>query len=799
MYNHRALGRPLSRSLLASALLAVIAAPGYAQTPAAETTTGQQHESDQRFTFAIAAQPLLDALGEFTAITGIAVLRTSDEPLTGSAPAVHGQLTAEQALQRLLASSGLTYSRTSPRAVTLLPVPSDGVLNLSDVNIDANRLQSAWGPVDGYVAKAGSTATKTDTPIIETPQSISVVTRDQITDTHAQSLRDVLGYTAGVIATEADDRTTDTFVLRGFQIANSTYRDGMRYMSNIYDGTQEPYGMERVEVLRGAASVLFGQAAPGGIINVVSKLPTTEERHEIKAEVGSNNRRQLATDHGGSLTEDGSLSYRLTALQRDSDTMVDHVPDDRTYIAPALTWRPDDATSVTLQATYQKSRTTYVYGLPAEGTINGTPFGHISRHLFTGVPGYDKTDVTFWNIGYLFEHAFSDTLKVRQNLRYFESENDMPAVSLEAYDAATGTISRTAQDRQDNSHNILADTQLEWRQHSGRFEHVLLGGLDYSNKYHRSERYLRTASPLNLYGPSTGSVSSTATPNLYSSRTRVEQTGLYLQDQIKFDGKWVLLLGGREDRARSVDEGLFVAEKYTSQDSVFTGRAGLVYLADNGLAPFISYSESFEPQSGNDNGSAFKPTEGEQYELGIRYQPAGSNTLLSAAVYQLTQKNVLTPNPVDATRQVQTGEVRSRGLELEAKTDLGDHSSITASYAYTDAEVTKSNSANLGQKNAGMPRNMFSVWGNHRFGEVGPGQLRVGAGARYVDKVSGLFDSAVVSPSYTLFDAMLGYEIGPWDLTLNATNLTDEDYVSYTYAAFYGAERTLTAGVAYRW
>ena len=248
MYNHRALGRPLPRSLLASALLAVIAAPGYAQTPVAETTTGQQHESDQRFTFAIAAQPLLDALGEFTAITGIAVLRTSDEPLTGSAPAVHGQLTAEQALQRLLASSGLTYSRTSPSAVTLLPVPSDGALNLSDVNIDANRLQSAWDAVDGYVAKAGSTATKTDTPIIETPQSISVVTRDQITDTHAQSLRDVLGYTAGVIATEADDRTTDTFVLRGFQIANSTYRDGMRYMSNIYDGTQEPYGMERVEV-----------------------------------------------------------------------------------------------------------------------------------------------------------------------------------------------------------------------------------------------------------------------------------------------------------------------------------------------------------------------------------------------------------------------------------------------------------------------------------------------------------------------------------------------------------------------
>ncbi|MEN0107749.1 MAG: TonB-dependent receptor plug domain-containing protein, partial [Pseudomonas sp.] len=426
MPSRRALTRPLTLSLLTSALLVT---PSFAQSASDSAT--QQAPAAQRFHFAIAAQPLLDALGEFTAVTGIAVLRTSDEALSGRAPAVSGELSAEQALQRLLAGSGYGFSRTSPTTLTLQPLPPDGALSLPGATINGNAEQSAYAPVSGYVAKAASTATKTDTPIIETPQSISVVTRDQITDIHAQNLRDALGYTAGVIATEADDRTTDSFVLRGFQITGNTYRDGMRYMGNIYDGSQETYGMERIEVLRGASSVLFGQAAPGGIINVVSKLPTRDELHEIKVESGSNDRNQIATDHGGELSD--TLSYRFTALERKSDTTTDHVPDDRTFIAPSLTWQPSEDTSLTLLATYQKSRTAYVYGLPASGTITHNPNGHISRHTFLGEPGYDKAEIEAWDIGYRFEHAFSDDLKVRQNLRYFEAENNMPSVWIDTY------------------------------------------------------------------------------------------------------------------------------------------------------------------------------------------------------------------------------------------------------------------------------------------------------------------------------------------------------------------------------
>lgn len=783
----------LARTLLASALLATLAAPMQAHSSEAASEQRQP-----QFQFDIPSQPLLDALGEFTATTGIAVLRTTEEQLAGQAPAVRGRYTADQAMGLLLQGSGLSF-RHSAGSITLERPSGDGTLDLSQIDISASGQQSAFGPVSGYVATAAGTATKTDTPIIETPQSISVVTRDQITDIHAQSLRDVLGYTAGVIATEADDRLTDTFVLRGFQISGSTFRDGMRYMSNIYDGTQEPYGMERVEVLRGASSVLFGQAAPGGIINVVSKLPTREELHEIKAETGSNDRHQLATDHGGALTD--TLSYRFTALQRRSDTTTDHVPDDRTYIAPSLTWQPDDATSLTLLASYQKSRTAYVYGLPAEGTVLPNPNGHISRHTFTGEPGYDKSVITAWDIGYRFEHAFNDDLKVRQNLRYFESENDMPSVWLDSFiDPQMTTVARGAQDRVDDSRNFVVDTQLEARFHHQRVEQTVLAGVDYGDRHLQTDRYDYDLTPLNVFNPVYGGTFTARGPAPFSSRNRTRQSGIYLQDQIKFDEKWVLLLGGRQDWAKQKEDALYGNDRSRQDSDAFTTRVGLVYLADNGLAPFVSYSESFEPQAGRSRaGQDFDPTEGEQYEIGIRYQPPGSNALYSAALYQLTRSNVLTTDPVNTNFQVQTGEIRSRGLELEAKADIGSNASVTASYAYTQAEVTKSNSGNEGQKTGGMPRNMFSVWGDYRFGQVGPGELRAGTGVRYVDEVPGLFSTRIVAPSYTLVDAMLGYAMGPWDLTLNVTNLTDEDYLSYTYAAFYGAERQVTAGVAYRW
>ena len=791
-----------------AALIAIALAAGTAGGATALAAGQTPLDAAQRKPYDIPAGPLGQTLSRFALQEGIALSFAPALTDGRQSPGASGSLTAQEAAARLLAGSGLELAPAAGGAYTLRPqpAPSPGVTSLQPIEVAA-RPESAWGPVQGYVATRSATGSKTDTPLLEIPQSVTVVAREQIEDTASRSLGQALRYSAGVLPQEGDDHTTDAFILRGFQVAgySSAYRDGMKYMGNIYDGVQEPYGLERVEVLRGAASVLYGEAAPGGIINAVSKQPTLEPLHELRVDGGSYDRRQIATDHGGALDEAGKWSYRLTALARESGTMVDHVPDDRIYIAPALTWRPSSRTSLTLQGTYQHSETAYVYGLPPEGTILPNPNGRIPTRRFIGEPGYDKADVTFRDIGYRFEHAFNDTLKVRQNLRYFSARNDMPSAWAAGFVPGSDMreIMRGAQDRVDESSNFVVDTQVQADLRHGAFAHTVLAGVDYSDRNHRTERYNRTLAPLDLYSPQYGGALGPAEPALNSSDTDTRRMGVYLQDQAKIAGKWVVLLGGRYDWARDTSRALFMDMQDTERSEAFTVRAGLVYLADNGLAPFVSFSQSFEPTSGTArDGSRFEPTEGEQYELGLRYQPPGSNMLLSASVYQLTQTNVLTPDPVDpAFYQVQTGEVRSRGVELEAQLPVGRDLRLVAAYAYTDAVTTRSNNPDeVDQQRGGVPRHMASLWADYRLTALGLPQARLGAGVRYVGDSTGLFAAGYEVPSYTVVDAMASYETGPWTFTLNANNLADRKYVaSYTYGAFYGQRRTVTASLSYRW
>ncbi len=754
----------------------------------------------------IAPGPLGPALTRYAAASG--VLLSFDPALVQgrTTGGLRGTHTPRAGLERLLAGSGLALRAARDGGYTIEPAAAPGVSTLTPLTITGVNQESAWGPVNGRVARRAATGTKTDTPLIETPQSITVVGREFIEDSHAQKIGEVLRYTAGVITQEGVDRTTDAFIVRGFQLVGygSTYRDGMKYMGNVYDGTQEPYGLERVEVLRGASSVLYGQSSPGGIINAVSKLPTDEPLHEIRAELGNFDRRQIATDHGGRLDEAGKWTYRLTALARDSDTMVQHVPDDRVFLAPSLRWRPSAATSLTLLGTYQRSKTAYIYGLPMVGTLQDNPNGRIPTRRFLGEPGEDSATMTFKDIGYRLEHSFNDTLTLRQNLRYFEARNDMPSASTGAWlGADQRLIARGFQDRVDESSNFVVDTQLQARLRQGELAHTVLLGVDYSDRSHRSERYNRTLAPLDVYAPVYGATPGPRVAALNSSDNDSRRMGVYLQDQMKWRDKWVLLLGGRYDWARNTTRALFLPREATERDEAFTGRAGLVYLADNGLAPFVSYSQSFEPQSGTDRqGASFDPTEGEQYEIGIRYQPANSQMLLSAALFQLTQSKVLTPDPVAPTMfQVQTGEIRSRGLELEASVPVADDLRLMAAYAYTDARITRSNNpAEVDTRRGATPRHQASLWADYRFTRLGLPQLRAGAGVRYVGTTKGLFNTNARVPAYTIADAMMSYEAGRWTYTLNVNNIADKDYVaSYTYGAFYGQRRTVVAGATYRW
>ncbi|MES2026189.1 MAG: TonB-dependent siderophore receptor [Pseudomonadota bacterium] len=762
--------------------------------------------------FDIPAGPLDATLTRIARQSGQIISLQPEQMQGRSAPAVRGEMSAEQAYRQALQGSGLELFVTGSGALNLRPVPTGTVSTLPEVKVKGSAQEDASGSAHGYVAKRSATGTKMDSSIIETPQSISVVTAQEMEVTKPQSLTDALAYTAGVFRSEGNDRTADRLYIRGFgadAIEGSLYRDGMKYMVNAFNGKQEVYGLERIEVLKGAASVLYGSAAPGGIINTVTKRPTTETLREVNMEVGSYNRKQISADLGGALTDDGVWSYRLTALKRDSDTFVDFVPDDRIYVAPALKWQPSAATSLTLLSHYQKSKTKYVFGFPAEGTILPNPNGRIPVNRYLGEPDRDRAVSTIESIGYIFEHAFSDTLRLRNNVSFFKASTSMPATWPNDgvfEDASMRTVGRYAESRrEDKSSSIAIDVSLEYKWKLGEAANTLLAGIDHTKQEHQSERWLQSPSSLDLYNPVYGIPYNGAATfrNFPASRKeRAWLTGAYLQNQTKIDDKWVVLLGGRQDKAKNGRSPLFGPEEWKDEkSSAFSGRAGLVYLADNGLAPFVSWSESFQPQSGSDRaGNRFDPTTGRQYEVGVRYQPKGSNTLLSAVVYQLTRQNVTTTDPTDNAYQVQTGEVRSRGLELEAKVQVTRSFGLVAAYAYTDARTIRSNDAgDVGKRTGAVPYNQFSAWGDYNFHALGMPGLKAGAGVRYVGSTVGTYLDVKV-PAFTLLDAMVAYEVGHWRYAFNITNLTDKVHVTNCIdVCYYGEPRRAVATASYRW
>ncbi|QEI09289.1 TonB-dependent siderophore receptor [Pigmentiphaga aceris] len=785
----------------------------------ANAQTSAQTNANQLAAYDLPAGPL-DAT-----LTGIArragrIIAVDPSLVRGrnSAP-VRGNLSVEQAFAQALTGSGLEIVSSgngnySLRAAPPRPeaaAPRNTVLPTVTVTADTEQ-ESPTGPVYGYVARRSATATKTDTPIVETPQSISVVGTEEIEMLKAQGLQDVLGYVAGVARNEAADRTTDQFFLRGFQATSdlgTMYRDGLRYGVTRYDGRQELYGLERVEVLKGASSVLFGAAAPGGIINTVSKRPTAQPLRELNVETGSFQRKQISGDFGGPLDNDGVWSYRLTGLKRDSNSFVDHVPDDRDYLSGALKWQPSAATSLTLLAEYQKDKTVYVYGLPAEGTVLPNINGRIPRNRFVGEPGFDRFETKRVSVGYQFEHAFDAQWKLRNSLRYTRMDNDFPYVEIwgGVSDDQRRTGMRWATLRQDNSSSIVSDTSVEYRVTQGPVKHTVLVGLDYSAPREETERYTLEASALDLFAPIyTGAIGTERIPNTFSYRNKATRLGVYMQDQLKIADKWVVLLGGRYDTVRYDDVGVFGGVRADNErNHAFTGRAGLVYLADNGLAPFASYSESFEPSTGvGRDGNRFEPSKGRQIEAGLRFQPNGTSTMLSAAVYQLERRNVLVSDPQNSDFNIQAGKARSRGLELEARTRIGRNANLIAAYAYTDARTTQASPAtpeDNGKRLDSVPYNQLSVWSDYGFGDFGLPGLRIGAGVRYVDSTRGAaHGNSVTVPSFLLVDAMLSYTTGPWKLALNITNLTDKTYVaSCTYGCFYGEPRKAIATATYRW
>ncbi|MFC3125596.1 TonB-dependent siderophore receptor [Pseudoroseomonas globiformis] len=707
-------------------------------------------------------------------------------------------------------------------ALSIAPVRAQGALELPTVEVGATAWRS-WEHVPGYVAPQTTTGSKVDVPLIEAPQSVGVVTRDQMDDQAAQTVSDALRYTAGVLPEVRPSGRYDSVFVRGFggggtDAAYVNFLDGLRMGrgANYAVPNVDPWLLERIEVLRGPASVLYGQTGAGGIVNLVSRRPAADQVQEVRIEAGSNGRLMAGFDLGGRANDEGTVLFRLTGMGRINDTQYDYISEQRLAIAPAITWRPDDNTSFTVLASFQDDPEAGFYNfVPASGTVLFNPNGRLGSNLFVGDPNYQKESKRQATIGYQLEHRFDEVWTARQNFRFGTIASNREIVTMGApIGGPNGAVwNRRALFAREHAYTFALDNQLQAEFDTGALRHVVLAGLDWSRAQSKSRIGVSTNVPtLNLYAPVYWQ--NIAAPTAVTPTSNItDQLGLYLQDLISYD-RWRLNIGLRHDWATS-EANQRAAGTHTSQsDSATTWRAGLLYLFDNGLAPYVSYSTSFLPNSGTFSpargGNPFDPTEGEQYEAGIKYQPPGRSSFVQAAIYHITQKNVLTQDPNSLLFSIQEGEIRSRGFELEGRAALTEGLHVIGSYSYIDAEITRSTQAGVqGNPVPQVPHHIASGWANYTFRDGPLRGLSFGGGVRYVGETSGTNTDSFKVPEVTLFDAAIRYDLGAvlpkadgLQLTVNGTNLGDKEFVASCSTAtncFFGQRRLILAGVNYRW
>lgn len=753
--------------------------------------------------FKLPAQPLAQTIQSIASQANVQVLFAANLVAGKQAPAITGELTPQQALQQALAGSGLQLLVQDGRTFLIQPLAQAAAL--APVRVEAGQNlqpEQATGPVAGLVAKKSRSATKTDSDINSTAQAITVAGSEQMRSQQSKSLAEVLRYMPGVQAEGwGNDTRMEFFYMRGFEAAadKGLYRDGLALHTYGYNGWRiEPYGLERVEVLRGPNSVLYGQANPGGLVNVVSKRPQADAANELAVTVGSFARKQLALDVGAALNEAETVRGRVVGLWREADSQTDFVFDDRAYFAPSLSWQPSAATELTLFAHYQRDKIGGNSYLPIRGTLQDNPFGTLPAKRNVGEPG-NRFNTEQQSLGYELRHDFSDDIRLTHSLRYGRTDVDYNSVYGIGLEADDRTVTRNDFRVDERLRHLASDTRVQWQQSLAAAKSTLLLGVDWLRDETNGQRLWGDAPSIDAYAPVYGQP--LTTPAAYHDKREVmSQLGAYLQHQLAFDNGWHTLLGLRHDRAmtRSFDHP--TGERSEEKTNASSGRAGVLYRFANGFAPYLSYSESFQPQSGKDErGQAFRPTTAQQWEGGFKFGPADERWRLAVALFDLNKFNVLTRDAASSNpdAQVQQGQVRARGAELEWQGKLAAGLQLTANYSYTPTRVVKDNSGKQGKVLSISPEQLASLWLDYRQDGwlFGAGVRHIGAS--WVDEANTLR-----IPAATLLDAGISYQLKNWQAALNVQNLADKAYIGVCFEGSgcnYGGRRNVQLTGRYRW
>lgn len=691
-----------------------------------------------------------------------------------------------------------------------------GSVSLDELSVEA---QSPTFGTTGFVATRSTAGMKSNASILETPGTVSVITREELDVRGVQDINLATAYTPNVTAIDyPGGQGAPTFTLRGFNTINfeNVYEDGLRYGFNIYDQNIEPYAYERIDVIKGPLSVLYGAGQPGGIVNLVSKRPSFVRSNEVFIQGGSYGRVQGGFDLTGPVEDAPQFAYRITGLVRQADTQVARSPDDRIYISPAITWKPDADTSLTVLAKYANyGRGGSEQSLPIVGTILPSSVGFIKRDLFVGQPNLNKELVDNRSISYLFDHSFAPGWIFHSAFRYLETDSKYQATTLD-FPLSESLLSITPYIRNQNSRAILADNHVEGRFETGPVEHNIVVGVDYQNYVRRNKQYLgQDDYVLDLYSPAySNTINIPKDQFALIQRQSVQQIGLYGQDQLKFGG-FILTGSIRNDfyssRVTSTSDFVPVMPVSTQDVSALSYRGALGYELGYGVVPYVSYATSFNPQVGGTtrNGTSLSPNEAHQIEGGVKYQPPGSNALVTASYFEITQTNIARPDPTFIGALVATGEATSKGFEIEGKTTFDNGISLIAGYTHLDTRVTKDTLLAIGSRLPNAPEDALSLFVDYAFPLASPlGGLRAGGGVRYIGARTDATNKDSL-PSYVLVDASISYDLARLDpswkgatASITGSNLFDERYFSPAFQQGFvreGFRRSVLGTIAYKW
>ncbi|MFM4713531.1 TonB-dependent siderophore receptor [Aeromonas veronii] len=682
-----------------------------------------------------------------------------------------------------------------------------GVLSLSGLLVSLPLMAeqtTAELPKASETMVVTGTAMKVEVPMAETPRAVSVVNREELDQHAVLQLDEAIRYRSGVLTgLYGSDNNTDWFKVRGFDAAS--YLDGNRlFGTGYYVWTPEPFGLESVEVLKGPASILYGEAPPGGVINAISKRPTATPQGQVDLQLGSRDHRQVGVDVSDALSDNSR--YRMVALYKERDGVLTGTYNDRVYLAPSVTFDLSDRTSLTLLASFLHDEGVPTNGFfPVYGTLN-TSGGQIDPSTNLSQPDYDRNRNTQISTGYELAHQLNQTWEFKQNVRF--NYNDLLLRQTYIFPTYEGTTaSRGLVYRDGNTKSATMDNQMVGYWNTDSTEQTLLLGVDlqrHVNEGVEADNYaMGTINTMNPdYSGFPGFDESTAT----HQKSSKGQSGLYAQHQIRWDDRWLLTAGGRFDYVETHNTNTSKGERQYDHELSLSG--SLMYLADNGLSPYFAYAESFEVLPGIDPNTrnSYKPLKGKLYETGVKYAPAFLDGYINLALFDLAQTNSLVST--GSGQQTQAGEVTSQGVELEGSVQVTDALRLTAAYTYTDA---KTNDTGSGDRRASLiPRHQASFWGNYKVQQGVASGLDLGTGVRYIGSSVGIgavnadytpiYGSAEV-PAHTVWDAMIGYDFAKnWRAQLNVNNLLGETYVaSCDYYCYYGEPRSVVGSINYRW